>query len=122
MATIREGNKQALVIVDVQVGVMQNAWDADRVIRNVAKTVEKARANGIPVFWVQHSDEEELPYGSNEWQWVPELSPADGEPRVHKQYNSSFEQTDLEEILAELGVTHVVLAGAASNWCIRTTA
>ena len=122
MATVREGNKQALLIVDVQVGVMQTVWDADRVINNVAKAVEKARQQGVPVIWVQHSHDEEIPYGSPAWEWVPELSPVEGEARVYKQFNSSFEQTNLEEILADLGVTHVVLAGAASNWCIRSTA
>jgi nicotinamidase-related amidase len=122
MATVREGNKQALLIVDVQVGVMQTVWDADRVIKNVAKAVEKARQQGVPVIWVQHSHDEEIPYGSPAWEWVPELSPAEGEARVYKQFNSSFEQTKLEEVLADLGVTHVVLAGAASNWCIRSTA
>ena len=122
MATIREGNKQALLVVDVQVGVMQTVWDAARVIHNVAKAVEKARQQGVPVIWVQHSHEEEIPYGSSAWQWVDELSPAEDEARVYKQFNSSFEQTNLEEILADLGITHVILAGAASNWCIRSTA
>lgn len=122
MATVREGNRQALLIVDVQVGVMQTVWDAERVISNVAKAVEKARQQGVPVIWVQHSHHEEIPYGSPAWEWVPELSPAAGEARVYKQFNSSFEETNLEEIFAGLGVTHVVLAGAASNWCIRSTA
>lgn len=122
MATVREGNRQALLIVDVQVGVMQSIWNADRVIENVAKAVGKARQRGVPVIWVQHSDDEEIPYGSPAWEWVPGLSPADGEARVQKQFNSSFEQTNLEEILAGYGIAHIVLAGAASNWCIRSTA
>ncbi|MCB0131833.1 MAG: isochorismatase family protein [Caldilineaceae bacterium] len=122
MATVREGSKQALLIVDVQVGVMQSVWDADRVIKNVANAVQKARQQGVPVIWVQHSHDEEIPYGSTAWAWVPELSPAEEETRVDKRFNSSFEQTNLEEILAELGVAHIVLAGAASNWCIRATA
>ena len=71
--------------------------------------------------WVQHSDDE-LVYGSPEWQLVPELVPAEGEPVIHKKFNSSFEDTELEEQLAKLGVTHVALAGAATNWCIRATA
>ena len=75
----------------------------------------------MPVVWVQHSDEE-LPYGSPQWQWVPELVPAEGELLIHKKFNSSFEQTELEEELAKLGATHVALAGAATNWCIRATA
>ena len=121
MAVIREGNKGVLVVVDVQVGVMQNVWDAPRIIKNIGIAVEKARERGVPVIWVQHSDEE-LVYDSPDWQLVPELSPVEGEMRIHKQFNSSFEQTSLEEILAKLGATHIVLAGAATNWCIRATA
>jgi len=121
MATVRDGGRPALVVVDVQVGVMQEAWDAPRVIGNVARAVERARAQGAPVFWVQHGDEQ-LPFGSPDWQWVPELKRAADEPLVHKQFNSSFEQTTLEDELARRGVSHVVLAGAATNWCIRATA
>jgi nicotinamidase-related amidase len=73
------------------------------------------------VLWVQHSDAD-LPEGSDRWQLVPELVPAAGEPVLHKHFNSSFEQTPLDEELARLGATHVVLAGAATNWCIRATA
>jgi nicotinamidase-related amidase len=121
MATVREGNKGVLLIVDVQVGVMSESWDAPRIIKNVSHAVERARANGVPVIWVQHSDQD-LPYGSPEWQLVPELSPKEGEPLIHKQFNSSFEQTLLEQELAKFGVTHIALAGAATNWCIRATA
>ena len=121
MATVREGNKGALLVVDVQVGVISESWDASRIIKNLARAVERARAHGVPVIWVQHSDQD-LPYGSPEWQWVSELSPVEGEVQIHKQFNSSFEQTSLEETLANLDATHIVLAGAATNWCIRATA
>ena len=122
MATIREGNKAVLLVVDVQVGVMGEAWDSPRIIANVARAVERARGEGVPVVWVQHSDEEGLPYGSSEWQWVPELVPAEGELLLHKKFNSSFEGTELADELAKLGATHIALAGAATNWCIRATA
>ena len=121
MAAVREGNKGVLMVVDVQVGVVREAWDAARIVGNVSHAVARARAQGVPVIWVQHSDEE-LAYGSTDWQWVPALMPAEGELRVHKQFNSAFEETALEEILAGLGATHIVLAGAATNWCIRATA
>jgi nicotinamidase-related amidase len=121
MANIRAGHKTALVVVDVQIGVMESAWDAPRIIKNVNIAVEKARSQGVPVIWVQHADSE-LVYGSAAWQLAPELLPAAGEIRIYKQFNSSFEQTILEEDLARLGITHVVLAGAATNWCIRATA
>ena len=121
MATVRDGNKGALVVVDVQVGVMRDSWDAPRVIGKVARTVERARAQGVPVVWVQHSSDE-LPQGSAAWQWVPELVPGPGEVRVHKRHPSSFEATPLEAELAALGASHITLAGAQTNWCIRATA
>src|ERR1044071_8367197 len=122
MATIREGSRTVLLVVDVQVGVMNEAWDAPRIIRNVSRAVERARSEGVPVIWVQHSGEEELIKGSPEWQWVPELTPAEGEARIYKTFESSFEQTELEQELARLGASHIALAGAATNWCIRATA
>ncbi|MDO9073730.1 MAG: isochorismatase family protein [Rubrivivax sp.] len=121
MATVREGDRTVLLVVDVQVGVMAEAWDAGRAIGRVARTVERARAQGVPVLWVQHASEE-LPSGSAPWQWVPDLAPVPGEPLIHKQFNSSFEQTTLEDELRRLGATRIVLAGASSNWCIRATA
>ena len=121
MATVREGNLGVLLIVDVQVGVVSDAWDAPRVIKNVARTVERARDKGVPVIWVQHSSDE-LVHGSAPWQWVPELVPAARETLIHKNFNSSFEQTKLEEELARIGATHITLAGTMTNWCIRATA
>jgi nicotinamidase-related amidase len=121
MAVIREGNKAVLLVIDTQVGVMQNAWDAPRIIKNIGITVEKARGLGVPVIWIKQTDDE-LVDGSPDWQIVPDLSPAEGEIQIRKQFNSSFEQTTLEETLAGLGASHIVLAGAATNWCIRATA
>lgn len=109
------------MVVDVQAGVVESAWDRDRVVGNVARAVERARAQGVPVVWVQHGDDD-LKRGSAEWQWVPELEPREGEALVHKSFNSAFEDTELDGVLAGLGATHVVLAGAATNWCIRATA
>lgn len=121
MATIRPGNQSALLIVDVQVGVVADAADASRQIDNMSLAVTRARMAGVPVIWVQH-DEEELPKGSAGWQWVPQLVPQPGDLRVYKQYNSSFEQTTLEAELAVRGVAHIVLCGAVTSWCIRATA
>ncbi len=121
MATVREGRQGVLMVVDVQVGVIADAHDSERVVSNVAVAVGRARSEGVPVVWVQHADDE-LAFGSDAWQWVPQLVPADGEHRVHKKFNSSFEHTDLDDHLARLGATHIALAGAATNWCIRATA
>jgi nicotinamidase-related amidase len=121
MAKIRKGEKQVLLVVDVQVGVLREVWQTPRVVGNIVKVVEKARMAGVPVIWVQHSDDE-LIHGSPDWQLVPELVPVQGETLIDKHFNSSFEETTLEEILSKLGVAHIFLCGAASNWCIRATA
>jgi nicotinamidase-related amidase len=121
MSTVRAGSQATLVIVDVQVGVMASSWESSRVINNVARAVERAREAGAPVVWVQH-ESEELPKDSAAWQLVPELTPRHDEKRVYKRFPSSFEETDLEANLASLGTTHIVLAGAQTNWCIRATA
>lgn len=121
MASVREGHRAALVVVDVQVGVMAECDDAARAVTQVSRAVARARARGAPVLWVQH-DDEQMPRDSAAWQWAPELVPADGDLRLYKQFNSAFENTPLEAELARLGITQLVLAGAASNWCIRATA
>lgn len=121
MATIREGNKPVLVVVDAQVAVLEGAWEAPQTIQNMAMAVKKAREQRVPVIWVQHADDE-LVYDTPGWQLVPELMPEAGEVHIYKQFNSSFEQTPLEETLGQLGATHITLAGAATNWCIRATA
>jgi len=121
MATVRKGNRSVLLVVDVQVGVMDGTWDAPRVIENIGRCVEKARRGGTPVIWVRHSDDE-LTHGSAGWKIVPELIPSPGETIIDKHFNSSFEETALEDHLADLDTTRIVLAGAATNWCIRATA
>ena len=121
MATIREGSRAVLLVVDVQVDVMRKAWEADRVIHNIALVIEKARRDSVPVIWVRHSDEE-LEAGTPGWQIVPALIPEKEDIIIDKHFNSSFEETSLEETLTRLGAARIVLAGAATNWCIRATA
>lgn len=120
MAT-RPGRQSALLVVDVQVGVVADAWERDRVVGNVALAVRRARDAGVPVIWVQHEDDDLQP-DTPPWQWVPELQPRADEARIHKRYNSAFEATGLLELLDKQEVSHILLAGAATNWCIRATA
>ena len=62
-----------------------------------------------------------MPQGSDAWQYAPELTREDGEALVPKSYADSFEDTDLEEVLAAAGVGRVVVTGAATDECIRST-
>lgn len=120
MAT-RSGSCSALLVIDVQVAFVAAAWERERIVGNVALAVRRAREAGIPLVWVQHHDDE-VKRDTPEWQWVPELQPLPGEVCVHKRFNSAFEDTDLLSDLDEKGVSHIFLAGVATNWCVRATA
>jgi nicotinamidase-related amidase len=120
MTTLENRQNTALLVVDVQSGVVAGAHERDAVVANVGSLVEKARGEGIPVVWVQHSDEQ-LASGSDDWRIVPELSPGDGEPLVAKSYGDSFEGTTLESVLAALGVGRLIVVGAQTDACIRST-
>lgn len=117
----RAASGSALLVVDAQVGLLSSVWQAERVAAHLRDLVARARAAGAPVLWVQHADAE-LPYGSDRWQLAPGFVPAPAETVVHKQYNSAFARTDLDARLKALGVSRLVLAGVATNWCIRATA
>lgn len=120
MTTLPNRPNTALVVIDVQNGVVATAHERDAVVANIRSLVDRARSEQVPVVWVQHSDEQ-LAEGSEEWQYVPELEIADGEPVVAKQYGDSFEATNLEAVLAERGVGRLVVAGAQTDQCIRST-
>lgn len=120
MTTLPDRPHTALVVIDVQNGVVGEAHERDAVVANIGTLVERARSEGAPIVWVQHSDDG-LPRGSDAWQYVPELSRRDTEPVVHKTYGDSFEGTDLEDVLAEGGIGHLVVAGAQTDQCIRST-
>jgi nicotinamidase-related amidase len=120
MSTFTDRSRTALVVIDVQNGVVGEAYDRDAVVAKIATLVDKARGGGVPVIWVQHSSDN-LAQGSEAWHYVPELPQGAGEPVVHKRYGDSFEGTDLEDVLAAVGIGHLVVAGAQTDECIRST-
>ena len=120
MTTFQNRPNTALLVVDVQNGAVEGAHERDAVVANVGSLVEKARREDVPVVWVQHSSEE-LERGSDEWRIVPELNPGDAEPLVEKKYGDSFEETNLETVLSGLEVGRLVVVGAQTDACIRST-
>jgi nicotinamidase-related amidase len=120
MTTLENRPNTALLVVDVQNGVVEGTHERDAVVANVVRLVEKARRERVPVIWVQQFDER-LAKGSDGWRIVPELTPGDAEPLVEKSYADSFEQTTLETVLSGLGVGRLVIVGAQTDECIRST-
>jgi nicotinamidase-related amidase len=120
MTTLADRPNTALLVVDVQNAALERAHERGMVVANVGSLVERARREGVPVVWVQHSDEQ-LARGSDAWQIVSELTPGAAEPLVEKHYGDSFEDTTLETVLSGLGVGRLVVVGAQTDWCVRST-
>jgi nicotinamidase-related amidase len=120
MTTLKDRPNTALLVIDVQQGVVAGNHDRDAVVANVGSLVEKARREQVPVVWVQHSDEG-LERGSDRWRIVSELAPAQAEPLIEKSYGDSFEDTTLESVLAGLRVGRLVVVGAQTDACVRST-
>ncbi|MFM5951797.1 MAG: cysteine hydrolase family protein [Micrococcales bacterium] len=120
MTTLVGRDKTALLVIDVQKSVVEGAYNLESVLKNINIAIDNARSSGVPVIWVQHSDEE-MPIDSDGWEIVSELKPAHDEVKIRKTYRSSFEATNLEEVLAGLNVGHVVITGMQTNNCVRHT-
>ncbi len=120
MTTLTDRPNTALLVIDVQNDVVAGAHNRDGVIANIVALLEKARAEDVPIVWVQHSSDE-MPKGSEGWRYVAELTPDESEPVVHKRYADSFEETDLETVLAERAVGRLIVSGAQTDECIRST-
>lgn len=120
MTTLPDRPNTAVIVIDVQNGVVARSPNRDAVVANIALAVDKARAAGAPVIWVQH-ESEQLARDTDPWRIVPELIPAEGEPIIHKRYGDAFEATDLETVLASLKVGRLIVTGAQTDACVRST-
>jgi nicotinamidase-related amidase len=110
----------AVLVVDTQVGVMAKAIRRSEVLETIRQLVDRAREEKVPVIWVQHVSDE-MPPGSDAWKIVPELMPLKNELIIQKSHGDSFEGTDLLTILQELQLGRLVVTGAQTEACIRST-
>lgn len=120
MTTLKNRQNSALLVIDVQTVVVADAVRRDEVVATIGRLVQRARSENVPVVWVQHSDMG-IERGSDGWRIVEELTRDDSEPLVEKNHGDSFEGTTLEGVLDSLGVGRLVVTGAASDQCVRST-
>jgi len=112
--------KEILLVIDVQNGVVQNAWRRNEIVETINQVVIKARSQNVPVVWVQHHDEY-LIQGSKDWEIVDELRPLSGETIIQKEWGDAFADTDLLSEIQLLGAECLIIVGAQSDACIRMT-
>lgn len=121
MSEVSERRGTALLVIDLQRDVVAPCFDRDGVIVRTSALIVRARRAQVPVIFVQHEDPE-LPRESPGWELVGSLDARPADVRIHKSYRDAFAQTALAAELARLGVGRLVLAGAQSDYCVRTTA
>jgi len=132
-----EGNP-VIICIDMQTGddsiaVMEGA---DEVVPNTVRVLDAARANGVPVIFMQEvhrkdhvdfgreldGDEDiHLVEGDPNTDFMPELTPKEGDYHIVKRRYSSFFGTDLLILLRGLKADTIILCGALTNVCVHYT-
>ncbi len=124
---------KALLIIDVQNAILAGKGTSERqpvIDSALSETVSRlqslraeAHRAGAPVVLVQHDGDpgHRLAVGTEGWAIRSELSPGEGDTVVHKKSSDSFFETDLAERLRERNVTHLVVGGCMTQFCVDTT-
>src|ERR687885_285126 len=147
LADALEPSALALVVYDMQVGILSQIENADRVLANVLRVLDAARGRGVRTLFLRHyfmptelagvfqlrqakawqrkaraADTRPLiPHGSPEFALVPELEPRAGEAVLDKITMSAFEGTPLDIVLRDCGVRAYLIAGVALEVGIEPT-
>lgn len=113
----------ALLIIDTQVGLMKDAYQRDAILEKIALLLEQARNSGVPVLYVQHSEdyEEGLKWGTPNWEIHPAIAPRQGEVIIHKESPDSFHRTTLQEELEKQDIKRLVIVGGQTEYCVDST-
>jgi nicotinamidase-related amidase len=111
---------EALLIIDMQEGILADVPDADALTVRVAELADRARAAGRPVFVVQHQSADLVP-GEPPWRLAKPVAARHGDVLLAKRNADSFIGTDLDERLRALGVSHVIVTGLTSEFCVDST-
>jgi nicotinamidase-related amidase len=137
----------ALIVYDMQVGVLAQIADGERVLAHVLRLLDAARAASVRTVFLRHyfmptalqgvfqlrqakvwqrkeraADTSPLiPHGSPGFELAPELGPRESEPVVDKITMSAFEGTPLDIVLRDCGVRAFVIAGVALEVGIEPT-
>ena len=117
----------ALILIDCQTtyreGVMK-LEGVEEALGHAKELLDRARAAKRPIIHVRHNAGEGTPYDITApiGQIAEEVSPKEDEPVVTKSFPSSFEQTNLQELLDGYGTKNLILAGFMTHVCVNSTA
>lgn len=118
----------ALVVIDVQRVMFETPGyvlhDGLQVVETIKGLISSARKAGVPVVFIQHTTEgkdSEFEKDSHNWQVITDIAPQEGDTRCLKYSYDSFNGTDLNAKLKELGATRLIFCGLQTEVCVDTT-
>jgi len=137
----------ALIVYDMQVGIIRQLKHGDEVLAKVGKVLEVAREVGLRTFFMRHTSLPKNLMGVFQWRqalawqrkdsvdevhpWflrdspghaiVPELTPLESEGVFDKIGMSAFEGTPLDTMLRDCGIRAFLIAGVAMEIGIEPT-
>ena len=119
----------ALLIIDVQQGLCEGdgggdgpAFESPQVIARINAVSTKARAAGAPAIFIQHESKSGyLEFETPAWQLADGLHVEPADLRIRKTTPDSFLRTELESVLKQHAVTHLIICGMHTEFCVDTT-
>ncbi|WP_232695710.1 cysteine hydrolase family protein [Brevibacillus daliensis] len=118
-------HKPALVVIDVQQAMFEESdpvYQGESLLANIKQLLQQARANDVPVIYVQHNSPAGTPFepGTHGWEIHPDLAPEENDVFIQKKTADSFCQTELLIDLNKLGISHLFLCGIQTEICVDT--
>ena len=114
----------ALLVIDVQPGLFDEAYKEEKAVLDcLVGLLGRARAQHIPIVYIQHSGGpgHPLEVETADWQIHPKIAPHPADIVLRKQASDAFYETPLHEKLQALGITRVVVTGAQTELCVDAT-
>jgi nicotinamidase-related amidase len=114
---------KALLVIDVQNAIVEFK-DFQQELKNIGSIIRDFKENEEPVIFIRNlSDEDTSPF----YKELPssELHPFLKEFAdivIEKKTPSAFFQTELSDMLAQLGVNHLFITGFNTEFCCQFTA
>ena len=116
--------KPALLVIDIQNEYLQYMSEDDKklALEMINGAIWLFRQHNLPVIRVYHTDPQWGPKPDSEaFEFPASIMVTKDDPRVIKNYPSSFKKTDLEKILREKGCNTVFLCGLSAVGCVLAT-